>query len=231
MKFDNQLIKAKFIKRYKRFLVDVELENGNIITVHCPNTGSMKNCLSPGWNVLLSESTNPKRKYKHTFEMIHNEKCWIAINTQLTNKIVLEAIKEKRIPELSLYQNVRTEVPYGINSKIDILLESENEKTYIEVKNSTLTEDNIYYFPDSVTKRGQKHLKELILMKSEGHRAVMFFLIQRTDGTVFRAAEHIDKEYAFLLREAYENGVEVFAYNSKITPDEICLGNRVEVII
>jgi len=228
MEFISELKMGIFVKRYKRFLVDIKLNNGDIITAHCPNTGSMKNCLYPGWKVLLSESSNLKRKYKYTFEMIHNGKCWIGVNTHLTNKIILEAINEKQISEFDSYNRIKTEVPYGNNSRIDILLEDDNDKTYIEIKNVTLVEDSIFYFPDSITKRGQKHLKELILMRKNGNRAVIFFLIQRTDGNLFKPASHIDKEYSKLLSLAVKNGVEVLAYNSIINSKGISLGRKIK---
>ena len=228
MKFKQTLIPGKLIKRYKRFLADIELESGEIITAHCPNSGSMKSCTNPGWKVMLSESNNPKRKYKYTWEMVHNSKCWIGINTIIPNIITEEAIKNNIISELSEYDEIKREVKYGENSRIDILLKSENHLCYVEVKNVTLVEDDgNYYFPDSVTSRGLKHLHELIEMKIRGHRAVMLFVVQRSDGKIFKPASHIDPKYAEGLRTSYENGVEILVRQADVSPTEINLNNKI----
>jgi sugar fermentation stimulation protein A len=153
MQFDQKLIPGYFIKRYKRFMVDLRLESGEIVTAHCPNSGSMKSCLGTDWPVRLSQSGNPKRKLKFTLEMIHNGICWIGVNTILANRIVQEAIETTKIPELAGYDSLRREVKYSNNSRIDILLEKVNEKCYVEIKNVTLVEDDVYKFPDAVTAR------------------------------------------------------------------------------
>ena len=228
MIFKQTLIPGKLIQRYKRFLADIELDTGKIITAHCPNSGSMKTCANPGWQVMLSESDNPKRKYKYTWEMVHNGKCWIGINTIIPNIIAEEAIKNGIIPELSGYDEVKREVKYGTNSRIDILLKSENQLCYVEVKNVTLVEDDgNYYFPDSETSRGLKHLHELIEMKSQDHRSVMLFVIQRNDGEIFKPAAHIDPKYAEGLKNAYENGVEILVRQADVTPTEINLIKKI----
>ena len=228
MIFKQTLIPGKLIQRYKRFLADIELDTGKIITAHCPNSGSMKSCMMPGWKVMLSQSDNPKRKYKYTWEMVHNGKCWIGINTIIPNIIAEEAIKNGTIPELSGYDEVKREVKYGTNSRIDILLKSENQLCYVEVKNVTLVEDDgNYYFPDSVTSRGLKHLHELIEMKSQDHRSVMLFVIQRNDGEIFKPAAHIDPKYAEGLKNAYENGVEILVRQADVTPTEINLIKKI----
>lgn len=228
MRFETPLISGKLIKRYKRFLADVELKNGEVITAHCPNSGSMKSCQTPGWKVLLSYHNNPKRKYKYTWEMVHNGTCWIGINTGLPNQIVEESIKNKTIPSLIGYTDIKREVRYGQNSRIDIYLKNETEICYVEVKNVTLVEeDRFYSFPDSVTDRGKKHLYELIDMVKQGHRAVMFYLIQRNDGTTFKPAAHIDPAYAESLKEAYEKGVEILVYQAEVKPDSIILGREI----
>lgn len=228
MKFEIPLNPGKLIKRYKRFLADIELDSGEIITAHCPNSGSMKTCDNPGWKVMLSESDNPKRKYKFTWEMVHNGKCWVGINTIIPNIISEKAIKSNDIPELSGYDEIKREVKYGNNSRIDILLKSGNELCYVEVKNVTLVEeDGNYYFPDSVTNRGLKHLHELMEMKKQGHRAVMMFVIQRSDGKIFKPAAHIDQKYAEGLKNAYENGVEILVRQADVTPTEINLNKKI----
>ena len=228
MIFKQTLIPGKLIKRYKRFLADIELDTGKTITAHCPNSGSMKTCANPGWQVMLSESDNPKRKYKYTWEMVHNGKCWIGVNTIIPNIITEEALLNESIPELKGYDEVKREVKYGTNSRIDILLKSENQLCYVEVKNVTLVEDDgNYYFPDSVTSRGLKHLHELIEMKSQDHRSVMLFVIQRNDGEIFKPAAHIDIKYAEGLKTACDNGVEILVRQADVTPTEINLIKKI----
>jgi len=228
MRFETPLIPGKLIKRYKRFLADIELESGEIITAHCPNSGSMKSCQTPGWKVMLSYHDNPKRKYQYTWEMVHNETCWIGINTGIPNQIVEESIKNKTIPALDGYTEIKREVRYGQNSRIDIFLKSDRQICYVEVKNVTLVEeDRFYSFPDSVTERGRKHLYELIEMVKQGHRAVMFYVIQRSDGTTFKPASHIDPAYAESLIEASEKGVEILVYQAEVSPESIVLKNEI----
>ena len=229
MIFKTPLIPGKLIKRYKRFLADIELDSGEFVIAHCPNSGSMKSCTNPGWKVMLSQSDNPKRKYKYTWEMVHNEKCWIGINTIVPNIITEEAIKNATISELDGYTEIRREVKYGEKSRIDIYLKNNREACYVEVKNVTLVEDdNNYYFPDSVTSRGLKHLYELMGMKRQGHRAVMLFIIQRSDGNLFKPAAHIDHKYADGLKLAYKNGVEIIAKQADVSPDEIKIVENVK---
>jgi sugar fermentation stimulation protein A len=228
MKFAQPLIPGKLVKRYKRFLADIELESGEVITAHCPNSGSMKSCQIPGWKVMLSYHDNPGRKFQYTWEMVYNGTCWIGINTRIPNQIAEEAIRNKVIPALNGYTEVRREVSYGQNSRIDILLKNERQICYTEVKNVTLVEDDcFYYFPDSVTKRGRKHLYELINMVKQNHRAVMLYVIQRSDGSTFKPAAHIDPAYAESLNEAYENGVEILVYQADVNPDSIILRTEI----
>jgi sugar fermentation stimulation protein A len=230
--FTAPLYSGILIKRYKRFLADVRLENGKVITAHCPNSGSMKSCKTPGWQVLLSDSGNPKRRYPYTWEMVHNGTCWIGINTGMPNKIVYEAIAENRIPELSGYSSIRKEVPYGRNSRIDLLLEEGTEICYVEVKNVSLVEeDGCYYFPDAVTARGRKHLQELMACVRQGQRAVMFFVIQRSDGSVFKPAAHIDPAYAETLIKARLTGVELLACRADVSPEQITLAEKVNMVV
>ncbi len=228
MQFEQELIAGKLIKRYKRFLADVQLETGQLVTAHCPNSGSMKTCDTPGWEVRLSSTDNPKRKLKYTWEMVHNGRCWIGINTILANKIAAEGIRKGVIRELQGYDVLRTERKYGLNSRVDILLESESQMCYVEIKNVTLVEDDGFYrFPDAVTKRGLKHLQELTEMVRQGHRAVLLFLIQRSDGTIFKPADHIDPAYAQGLRAAYKAGLEILPYRAEVSPQEIVVVERV----
>ncbi|OGI05775.1 MAG: sugar fermentation stimulation protein SfsA [Candidatus Margulisbacteria bacterium GWF2_35_9] len=227
--FQPPLIAAIFLRRYKRFLADVVLQNGEEVTILCPNTGSMKTCLGEGWPAMISIAKNPDRKTKYTLEMVHNQVCWIGLNTQLANQIVVEAIQEGKIAEISPSQYLRTEVKYGQNSRIDILIDDPKQKTYIEIKTVTLLEDNTYMFPDAVTTRGHKHLKELVNMVKDGHRAINFFLVLRSDGNLFKPAEHIDPEYARLLNLARNQGVEILAYGTDIFPEQINVNVPVQI--
>lgn len=219
---------GRLLRRYKRFIADVELEDGRIVQAHCPNSGSMKTCLGEGWPVMLSDSNNPKRKLRYTWEMVHNGRCWIGINTHLANAIVAEAIEREKIPELAGYGQLRREVRYGQNSRVDILLTGNKHTCYVEVKNVTLVEeDGFYKFPDSVTVRGLKHLDELAAMVKEGHRAVMLFLIQRSDGTSFKPAQEIDPAYSARLSEVAGQGVEIMPYLAEVTPQQIEIKHKI----
>jgi len=231
MKLERPLLFGTLIQRYKRFLADVKLENGDIITVHCANSGSMKTCAKPGWRVMISDSQNPKRKLRFTWEMVHNGKGWIGINTQMPNKIVKEAIENNEIPELTGYTKIITEKKYGQNSRIDLFLEKLSGQCYVEVKNVTMMEENTYLFPDAVTIRGLKHLNELAEMKKQGHRAVMFFLIQRNNGTIFKPCKVIDPEYSDKLNEVYEKGVEILPYVANVSPHEITISHKVNFVL
>ncbi len=228
MKIDKPIFFGTLIKRYKRFLADIKLDSGETITAHCANTGSMKTCIEPGWRVVVSDSLNPKRKLRYTFEMIHNEKCWIGINTQLANKLTKEAIENGTIEELQGYTRVLMEQKYGKNSRIDLLLENETEKCFVEVKNVTLMEKGDFLFPDSVTTRGLKHLNELIEMVKNGNRAVMLYVIQRSDGKLFKPAKEIDPQYSEKLKEAHESGVEILPYLAQVSPQEIVLSQKLD---
>ncbi|MGX9461226.1 DNA/RNA nuclease SfsA [Shewanella sp. A14] len=234
MKFTPKLASGVFIKRYKRFLADIMLPNGQEITIHCPNTGSMKNCLFPGEKVWFSTSDNPKRKYAHTWELMQTDlQHLIGINTGRANALAEEAINRQAIPELLGYDNLKREVKYGHeNSRIDILLTSQNRPDcYIEVKSCTLLEDEIGYFPDAVTTRGQKHLRELIHMVTLGHRAILFFVVQHSGIRDVKPARHIDPQYADLLEQAVSEGVEVIAYKTELSPLEIKITSPCKVIV
>ncbi|OUR78090.1 sugar fermentation stimulation protein SfsA [Alphaproteobacteria bacterium 46_93_T64] len=223
MKFPTPLIQGTLIKRYKRFLSDVTLENGEVVVAHCANSGSMMGLKEEGFKVWLSISDNPKRKLKYSWELVDTGTALAGINTAHPNKIVADCITDGRIPELTGYDTLKREVKYGKNSRIDIFLQSENKPDcYVEVKNVTLLrEEGLAEFPDSVTARGTKHLQELSDMVAEGHRAVMFYLVQRDDCTSFKVASDIDPTYAEALKKARAAGVEIFCYDCKISPQEI----------
>ena len=214
------------IKRYKRFLADIKLDSGEIITAHCPNPGSMLSCNVPESPVLVSKSDNPKRKYPFTWELIFTNNTWVGVNTNVPNKLVYEAIKAGEISELLNYTEFKREVKYGQNSRIDIYLQSESNTCYVEVKNVSLVRNKVAAFPDAVTTRGTKHLRELMDMVNQGFRAVMFFLVQRVDADFFQPAKDIDPVYAETLSQAHEAGVEILVYQAKVSPEEITIHRK-----
>ena len=231
MKFE-QLQPAVFLRRYKRFLVDVKLPDGTDITVHCPNTGSMKGCLFPEGPVMLMAYDNPKRKYRYSLEMTQAESgAWIGVNTGRTNKLVHEAIENGIISEIGAVDSIQPEVRVSEKSRLDFLLEQGGTKIYMEVKNCTLVEDEVAMFPDAVTTRGTKHLNELIALHEQGHGAVLFFCVQREDAKHFAPARHIDPEYNETLKKAVDKGVLVLAYQASVNPREILIRKQLAVVI
>jgi sugar fermentation stimulation protein A len=231
MQLPEPLFHGTLIRRYQRFLADVELDDGSLVTAHTPNTGSMLGCAIPGSRVLLSKSDNAARKYAHSWELVHADGQWVGINTLLPNRLVREGIENGVIAELAGYQSIRAEVAYGTGSRIDLLLSGERGSCYVEVKNVTLVENRCALFPDAVTARGQKHLRELMEVVRLGHRAVNFFVVQRGDGDTVSPADAIDPAYGALLREAAEAGVEILAYRAQVSRSEICLEQRLPVLL
>lgn len=221
MFFTPPLIIGKLNRRYKRFLVDVEFADGSTLTAHCPNTGSMRSCSTPGSPVALSESDNPKRKYKHTLEMVKDNDTWVGVNTSKTNGLVAEAIEQGRITEFQQIESIKREVKVSDSSRLDLAVTHQKTLTYIEIKNCSLVEDGFATFPDAVTARGTKHLQELMSLVEKGKKSCIFFLIQRMDADRFRPAEHIDPLYAATLRKAKEKGVMVLAYQAEVSPEKI----------
>lgn len=220
------LIQGTLIKRYKRFMADVRLKNGHLVTAHCPNSGSMMECSEPGRTVYLSRHNSPKRKLKYTWEMIEMPSSLVGVNTMVPNQLVKVAVLAGKIPGLSGFDHVRPEVGYGENSRIDLLLEKMDERCFVEIKNCTLVDNNVAYFPDAVTSRGLKHLKELQNQVRSGDRSVMFFLIQRMDAALFRPADHIDPAYGKELRKAVQKGVEMMAYDVTLDSKGIQLNRK-----
>ncbi|MBU1639867.1 MAG: DNA/RNA nuclease SfsA [Proteobacteria bacterium] len=221
---------ATFIKRYKRFLVDVERADGSVLTVHCPNTGSMRGCLTPGNKVMISCAENPKRKYPHTLEMIEVDGYWVGINTMRTNHLVREALEAGIVVELGRVDRIQAEVKVSKQSRLDFLVVKGNENIYLEVKNCTLVEDaGAAMFPDAVTARGTKHLLELADLVEQGARAMIFFCVQRQDGNFFAPADHIDSLYGKTLRAVVARGVEIVAYEAQVGLKEITIKNGLQV--
>jgi sugar fermentation stimulation protein A len=227
------LIEGRLIKRYKRFLADVRLPDNAEITVHCPNTGAMTGCAEPGWRVWLSTSDNPKRKYANTWELVENsDGDLVCIHSVKANVLVKEAIENGVVKELLGYDSLKTEVRFGEeNSRADLLLASSSETCFVEVKSVTLKWANgLGIFPDAVSDRGRKHLRELIAMRQQGYRAVLFFCVQHTGIERVAPAESIDAKYAETFRQALAAGVEVLAYRANISLGEIVLKEALPVL-
>ena len=227
MKFKRKLLQGTFIKRYKRFFVDIEYKD-KIITAHCPNSGSMMGLLNKGNDAWFSASDNPKRKLKYTLEIVNVDKKLIGINTQLTNKIVLEALNQKKIKKLIKFNSVNPEIKFSDKTRFDFLISNNKEKCFLEVKNVTLVrKEKIAEFPDAITSRGTKHLKELISAKKKGFDSYILYLIQREDCKSFKIAEDIDREYKKTFNEALKNGVKMLCYDCKLSNEEIKLNNQI----
>lgn len=232
MRLPQPLHPGRLIRRYQRFLADVELDDGKVVTAHCPNSGSMKGCNAAGSPVLISKNDAPHRKLHYTWELVKANGAWVGINTGFPNRLVREGIETGVVEELQGYGTIRPEVRYGEEkSRIDLLLQGPAGLCYVEVKNVTMVEGELALFPDAVTTRGQKHLRELMEMVRQGHRAVIFYVVQRPDGHGVAPADTIDPEYGKLLRLATANGVEPIAYRARVTPEEILLTHRLPVVL
>jgi sugar fermentation stimulation protein A len=220
------LVSGSLVKRYQRFKADVKLDNGEVVTALCPNTGTMLTCSDPGRTVHISYHDTPSRKLKYTWEMIEMPGSLVGINTGVPNRLVKLSIEAGKIKELSEFERITPEVRYGTNSRIDLLLEQGGKKCFVEVKNCTLVMDGTAYFPDAVTTRGLKHLKELQKEVSCGNRAVMFYLVQRMDAQEFRPASYIDPVYGLELEKARDSGVEILAYDVTIDLKGISINKK-----
>ena len=227
MKFNKKLLQGTLVKRYKRFFVDIKYKN-KTITAHCPNSGSMMGLLNKGNNVWFSESDNPKRKLKYTLQIVVVNNIPVGINTHLSNKIVFESLINKKIKNLIRFTNIKSEAKFSDNTRFDFLISNNKEKCFLEVKNVTLLrQDNIAEFPDAITSRGTKHLKELIKAKRKGYESYMLYLIQRDDCNFFKIANDIDEEYKNTFDEALNNGVKMLCYDCKLNNEEIIINNQI----
>ncbi len=230
MKLPAPLLEGVLLRRYKRFLTDIELADGTVVTAHTPNTGSMKQCALPGHQVLISPAENPKRKLKYTLELIRVGETWVDTHTQRTNRVVEEALRSGWIDGLCGY-SLTPEFRFG-ESRIDFLLEKADQRVLLEVKNVTLLcGETTACFPDAVTARGQRHLRELLAARQQGYQAVIFFLVQRGEATEFSPADEIDPEYGRLLREVVAGGVEALAYKTVVSPMANRVGKQIPVVL
>lgn len=231
MKFKFPTYEAIIEKRYKRFLADIYL-NDELVTAHVPNTGSMQSCWEKGQSVLVSHNDDPKRKLKYTLEMTHNGNTWINVNTSTTNHLVKEALEKDLISELMGYQKIQPEKKV-LDSRIDFFLEGHPTlpDAYVEVKNVTLKLDGFAQFPDAVSTRGQKHLRDLMQLKEQGLRAVMLYIVNREDVSEFKPAISIDPIYGKLLKEASSQGVEILVYQTHLSRDEIIVRKRLKAYL
>ena len=227
MKFKERLLQGALIKRYKRFFIDIKYKN-KIITAHCPNSGSMMGLLDRGNKAWFSLSDNPKRKLKYTLEMIEVKNKKVGINTLLTNKIVLEALKHKKINSLNKFNHIKTESKFSDGTRFDFFLSNDKEKCFLEVKNVTLLRENkIAEFPDAITSRGTKHLNELCNAKKKGYQSYILYLIQRENCNSFKIAKDIDEEYKIAFSKALKSGVKILCYDCKLNSEEIKLNRQI----
>ena len=230
MNFENELISGLFVKRYKRFFVDVIIDK-KIVTAHCPNTGSMQGLLVRDNKVWLTKSNDPKRKLKYTLQIIECNGSKVGVNTHLTNKIVLDALKNNKIKNFKPIE-IKTEVKFGDNTRFDFLIIEPNSKKFIEVKNVTLSRtDKLAEFPDAVTSRGAKHIDELIKAKAKGYDVYLMFVIQRDDCDQFSIARDIDPKYADLLSDAIKKKLNILCYDCKFSPKGIKLNKQIKIKI
>ena len=230
MNFENKLISGLFIKRYKRFFVDVKVGN-KIVTAHCPNTGSMQGLLKRNNSVLISKSNNPNRKLKYTLEIIEDNKSKVGVNTHSTNRIIYHALKNNLIKEFQNILKIKPETKFGSNTRFDFLLLNKKDKFFIEVKNVTLSrKKGLAEFPDAVTTRGLKHIHELVKAGKKNYKIFIIYLIQRDDCDSFAIAKDIDPNYANALSKAVKNNLNILCYDCKFSSKGIKLNNKIKFI-
>jgi sugar fermentation stimulation protein A len=231
MNFENKLISGLFLKRYKRFFVDIKIDN-QIVTAHCPNTGSMYGLLKTGNKVWVSKSNNPKRKLKYTLEIIEDNKSKVGVNTHFTNKIVLHALQNKLIKEFKDISEIKPETKFGKNTRFDFLIIKKKSKIFIEVKNVTLSRKRgLAEFPDAVTTRGLKHINELTNAEKKNYKTFILYLVQRDDCETFTIAKDIDPNYANALKKAIKNNLNILCYDCKFSSKGIILNKKIKINI
>jgi sugar fermentation stimulation protein A len=231
MNFENKLISGLFVKRYKRFFVDIKINN-KIITAHCPNTGSMYGLLKKGNRVWISKSSNPKRKLKYTLEIIEDKNSKVGVNTHTTNKIVHHALQNNLIDGFNNISQIKPEIKFGLNTRFDFLVLNKNYKAFIEVKNVTLSREKaLAEFPDAITTRGLKHINELLKASKKNYKVFILYLIQRDDCKTFTIADDIDPNYAIALKKAVKNKLKILCYDCKFSSKGIKLNNKIKLKI
>mgnify|MGYP001225319124 FL=1 len=227
MFFENKLISGLFVKRYKRFFVDIKIKN-QIITAHCPNTGSMYGLLKEGNRVWVSKSKNPNRKLKYTLEIIQDKKSMVGVNTHSTNKIVKHGLQNNLIQEFKDIMTIEPEIRFGLNTRFDFLISFKKSKAFVEVKNVTLSrKKKVAEFPDAITSRGLKHINELMKASKKGYKIFILYLIQRNDCNLFTIAKDIDTEYAKALSKAVKNNLKILCYDCKFSSKGIKMNNKI----
>jgi sugar fermentation stimulation protein A len=230
MRFVEPLVVGRLIRRYQRVLADFQLQDGTVVTAHCANPGSMRTCLEPGSRGWLSRSDDPRRKLRYTWQIAEVGRSRVYVYPAGANLLVKEGIEAGVVRELAGYPSLRSEVSYGARSRVDLLLEGDSGRCYVEVKNATLRlAASLAGFPDAVTERGLRHLDELEAMVAQGHRAVLLFCVSRTDARALAPADEIDPAYGHALRRAARRGVELLAYRALVSPREVRLKERVPV--
>ena len=230
MEFTKSLVKGKFVKRYKRFFADIKV-NKEIVTAHCPNTGSMMGLLDEKNDAWISKNNDPKRKLKFTLEIIKTKNRLVGVNTHLANKIVAEGLRNNSFEEFDKLDNIKSEVFFNKETRFDFLVSKKKQKSFIEVKNVTLIRDGKKSeFPDAITTRGSKHIKTLLEASKKGYQCYVLFLVQISNCKYFQIAKDIDKEYYENYKYAKKNGVNFIAYNCKIGPKEIKVDKKVKII-
>src|SRR3989304_3477121 len=229
MRFPAPLVPGRLVERYQRFFADVRLTGGRLVTAHCPNSGSMLGCKEPGSPVYLSHQTGRGRKLAWTWEMVRIGRTWVGVNTLWPNRLVVEAIEDGTLGELQGYAGIRREVRVSPRSRLDLLLEGGRGRAWGEGKNVTFRVGRLAAFPDAVTERGTRHLRELIRLVRAGQRAALVFVVQRGDCAAFRPAYEIDPEYSRWFHRALDAGVDVLPYQARVTPRGIPLARRLEL--
>jgi sugar fermentation stimulation protein A len=224
MKLPTPLLTGTLIKCYRRSLVDVRLSDGTVVTAHRPNSGKMRGCSEPGRPVVLSDSCNPARRHQLTWELIDMNDTWIGVNPSIPGKVVYEALKLKLIPPLALYDEVDQNAAYGVNKRVDLLLQGRDQNCFINLFNVTWVENGVALYPETVSARSTTAVRELTDIAHQGHRAVVFFFVQRSDCSTFKPAEHVDREFLKALLVANSANVEIMVYRALVTPTEIALG-------
>jgi len=227
MKFTLPLLKGTLIKRYRRFLVDVRLNNDTVVTAHCPNSGKMIGCCEPGRPVILSDSQDSSRRHPLTWEMIDMETSLVCINPLLCRKLMYEAIEKKKIPSLSFFHDIEREAEYGLKAKIDVMLHGMEKNGFVNLYNVTWAEDDIAYFPDAVNPKAERSLNQLGDIAKQGHHAAAFFFVQRQDCSMLKPAEKVDRNLMKALLGAHNAGVEIIVYRASVSPQGISIGTPI----